>query len=494
MSTNEIKIPEEYLCPITHEIMTDPVVAADGQTYDRKSITEWFSRGHRKSPLTGSCLPNTNLMDNIALRKIIREYENKLPSEIQQRGVRLNLEKCIQQKEEMIKTLIEKIDHINLHQANTSTDMIYDIKKENLTLKKQINEQEEAILSLKKQNNEKGEVILDLIKENEVMKKQLKEMNIQPIKLPNKKYTTTHVQNFKRCFSFKFIDEINGLLELCDGTIPCWTKKEIKLLKLDEDNLELIKSFNVNNADRWIFPIEQKKGDIIFKGSPKELTICDKKFKEISRFKESSVIKSLCNISNVSFAIGFEDGSLKIYLINSNTQEHVFYQYNNHSKAVLSLLFIPKQNYLLSGSSDKTINIMCLSKRKLIKTLFAHSEWVSSLLSLNDETFASGSEGEIKIWSIKEDIQCIKTIIAYEGICWGVYLNLLGNDFMISRIGDHEFKIWDLKTYQCLKTYEEDSRIRELIVTKNNEIITITESNEVNVWRDQTNFKSCIIF
>jgi WD40 repeat protein len=479
MSTNEIKIPEEYLCPITHEIMTDPVVAADGQTYDRKSITEWFSRGHRKSPLTGSNLPNTNLLNNVALRKIIREYENKVPKEKLQIGVKSNLEKCIQQKEEMIKTLIEKIDHINLNQAKVSPGVISDLKKENLALKKQINQKEE--------------VILDLIKENEVMKKQLKDMNIQPKVLPNNKYTTTDVQNFKKCSSLKFNHDINGLLELCDGSFPCWTKNEIKLLKLDGDKLELIKSFYINTFDSWIFPIKQKKGNIIFKGSSKELTICDKDFNVIKRYEKSSNIKSLCSISNLSFAIGLEDGTLKIYLINSNTQEHVFYQFNKHSKAIWSLLYLPKQNYLLSGSWDKTINVTCLSERKLIKTLTGHSDWVSSLISLNDETFASGSEGEIKIWSIKEEIQFIKTIKAYEGICWGVFLNLLGNDFMISRIGDCEFKIWDLKNYECLKTYEEDSRIRELIVTKNNKIITVTEDNKLNVWRDQTNF-DCRIF
>lgn len=65
MSNINEEIPEKYLCPITQEIMTDPVVAADGQTYQMDSIKEWLNRGKIKSPLTGVILPNTILPDNI---------------------------------------------------------------------------------------------------------------------------------------------------------------------------------------------------------------------------------------------------------------------------------------------------------------------------------------------------------------------------------------------------------------------------------------------
>ena len=34
--------PEDYLCPISNELMDDPVFTADGISYDRKSIEEWF--------------------------------------------------------------------------------------------------------------------------------------------------------------------------------------------------------------------------------------------------------------------------------------------------------------------------------------------------------------------------------------------------------------------------------------------------------------------
>lgn len=48
--SNQINsIPNEYLCPITHEIMIDPVCVSDGYTYERKAIEEWLTKKTNKS-------------------------------------------------------------------------------------------------------------------------------------------------------------------------------------------------------------------------------------------------------------------------------------------------------------------------------------------------------------------------------------------------------------------------------------------------------------
>ena len=61
---------DEYLqCPISHEIMTDPVVASDGHTYERNNIKEWLRRD-RVSPITN--LPMDDwLTPNYAIKSII---------------------------------------------------------------------------------------------------------------------------------------------------------------------------------------------------------------------------------------------------------------------------------------------------------------------------------------------------------------------------------------------------------------------------------------
>ena len=62
-----------HTCPLSFEVMRDPVITADGQTYEREEIERWFATGKRSSPLTGEDLESTTLVPNIALRKAIAE-------------------------------------------------------------------------------------------------------------------------------------------------------------------------------------------------------------------------------------------------------------------------------------------------------------------------------------------------------------------------------------------------------------------------------------
>ena len=63
-----------FSCPITHSIMKDPVMCADGHSYERDSIQRWFSYNNT-SPHTGAKLPNMRVTPNHALRNAILEWE-----------------------------------------------------------------------------------------------------------------------------------------------------------------------------------------------------------------------------------------------------------------------------------------------------------------------------------------------------------------------------------------------------------------------------------
>jgi hypothetical protein len=75
-----------FLCPMSLEVMTDPVVTADGHTYERAGITRWLfgpPSPHTTSPKTGGQLENKTLITNHALKQLIDElnagkllYEN----------------------------------------------------------------------------------------------------------------------------------------------------------------------------------------------------------------------------------------------------------------------------------------------------------------------------------------------------------------------------------------------------------------------------------
>lgn len=65
-------LPNMPLCPITSEQMNNPVVAADGHTYEKSAITRWFLTSD-KSPLTGLVLPHKDLAPNYSLLSSLQE-------------------------------------------------------------------------------------------------------------------------------------------------------------------------------------------------------------------------------------------------------------------------------------------------------------------------------------------------------------------------------------------------------------------------------------
>ena len=66
-------MPDDFICPITSEIMTDPVSTSDGFTYERAAITEWL-RTKDTSPKTGATLESKALIPIHSLRSVIRRF------------------------------------------------------------------------------------------------------------------------------------------------------------------------------------------------------------------------------------------------------------------------------------------------------------------------------------------------------------------------------------------------------------------------------------
>lgn len=65
-------IPDEFVCPITQQIMMDPVSCADGYSYERRAIESWFRSGKFTSPMTNESLSSITLVPNIILKDDIQ--------------------------------------------------------------------------------------------------------------------------------------------------------------------------------------------------------------------------------------------------------------------------------------------------------------------------------------------------------------------------------------------------------------------------------------
>ena len=65
--------PPSFICPLTLEVMSDPVTAADGHSYEAEAITKWFQTSNM-SPLTGLPMQSRKLIPSHALRNAILEH------------------------------------------------------------------------------------------------------------------------------------------------------------------------------------------------------------------------------------------------------------------------------------------------------------------------------------------------------------------------------------------------------------------------------------
>ncbi|XWS36441.1 hypothetical protein CRYUN_Cryun20dG0086200 [Craigia yunnanensis] len=78
--TSGILIPPHFLCPLSLELMLDPVIVASGKTYDRTSIQKWLDSGLTICPMTRQTLAHTNLIPNYMVKALVASWceENNL--------------------------------------------------------------------------------------------------------------------------------------------------------------------------------------------------------------------------------------------------------------------------------------------------------------------------------------------------------------------------------------------------------------------------------
>lgn len=74
-------LPDEFRCPISLDLMKDPVIVASGHTYDRNSIAQWINSGHHTCPKSGQRLIHMALIPNYALKSLVHQWcqQNNIP-------------------------------------------------------------------------------------------------------------------------------------------------------------------------------------------------------------------------------------------------------------------------------------------------------------------------------------------------------------------------------------------------------------------------------
>ncbi|KAK9704809.1 hypothetical protein RND81_07G012800 [Saponaria officinalis] len=73
-STSSVVIPSPFRCPLSLDLMLDPVIVASGQTFEKSSIQKWLDSGLTVCPKTHQYLSHTNVIPNYTVKALIASW------------------------------------------------------------------------------------------------------------------------------------------------------------------------------------------------------------------------------------------------------------------------------------------------------------------------------------------------------------------------------------------------------------------------------------
>lgn len=71
---SELIVPNHFRCPISLELMKDPVTLSTGITYDRETIEKWIEAGNVTCPMTNQVLKSLEPIPNHTIRRMIQDW------------------------------------------------------------------------------------------------------------------------------------------------------------------------------------------------------------------------------------------------------------------------------------------------------------------------------------------------------------------------------------------------------------------------------------
>ena len=77
---SRIYVPDDFYCPISGELMDNPVSSPKGHSYEKEYILKWLTK-NKVSPLTKDYLDESLLYDNISMKRSISSIKNKLQAD-----------------------------------------------------------------------------------------------------------------------------------------------------------------------------------------------------------------------------------------------------------------------------------------------------------------------------------------------------------------------------------------------------------------------------
>ncbi|RKO90360.1 quinon protein alcohol dehydrogenase-like superfamily [Blyttiomyces helicus] len=146
----------------------------------------------------------------------------------------------------------------------------------------------------------------------------------------------------------------------------------------------------------------------------------------------------------IHVAVGYSDGSIRIWSTESNSSSITF---NGHRSAVTALSYDALGSRLASGSRDTDLIVWSILSESGLFRLKGHKDQITSLRFLAaegmDHIASCSKDSLIRIWDLGTRA-CIETVVAHRGEVWSLDV-VPGDRVMLSGGADGELRVWEIR-------------------------------------------------
>lgn len=140
--------PHEFVCPLSRQLMKDPVVLASGQTYDRPFIQKWLKDGHRTCPETKQVLSHSVLTPNHLVRKMILQWCQKHGIELPSPSLDEDQDIITNADRDCLNSLLETLSSSNVLEQKKAAKQVRVLTKQIPSLRAVFGECSDAVSKL----------------------------------------------------------------------------------------------------------------------------------------------------------------------------------------------------------------------------------------------------------------------------------------------------------------------------------------------------------
>lgn len=191
------------------------------------------------------------------------------------------------------------------------------------------------------------------------------------------------------------------------------------------------------------------------------------------------IVHSLVFNQNGNFLVsGSSDKTVRIWNPITGSCKRIL---NGHEQAVLAVILSPDQQNVISASADKTIRIWKINEYEKPQVLTGHSDWVTCLaLTPDGKILVSGSTDKtIKFWKL-ETGELIKTLTEHSAAIFSVMVHPDG-EILASGSIDGRVNLLNLQTGELLQTLRGYSPV--VFSPDGKRLVTGDETGVLKIWQ-----------